>query len=104
DGRIWAATGRGLYRQDGDKWTRAGAEVGLPEGPAYSIRFTRRRDMIIGTGAGIFRRSGTAPFVRMHAFYDGVPRSSSEDAEGRLYVIDSVVGFRPLDASPTEAT
>ena len=104
DGRIWAATGRGLYQLDGDKWTRAGAEAGLPEGPAYSMRFTRRHEMIVGTGAGIFRRSGTAPFVRMDTFYEGVPRSISEDADGRLYVTDSVVGFRPLEASQTAST
>ena len=97
EGHIWAATGRGLYRLDADKWIRAGTEVGLPDGPAYSVRFTRRHDMIVGTGSGIFRRTGAGPFVRMDALYEGVPRSITEDADGRLYVTDSVVGFRPLD-------
>ena len=103
DGRIWAATGRGLYRLDGDRWSRAGAEVALPDGPAYSIRFTRGHDMIVGTGAGIFRRSGAASFARIDTFHEGVPRSISEDADGRLYVTDSVVGFRPLDAGAVDA-
>jgi signal transduction histidine kinase/ligand-binding sensor domain-containing protein len=103
DGRIWAATGRGLYRLDGDRWSHAGADVGLPDGPAYSIRFTRRHEMIVGTGAGIFRRSGAAPFGRLDTFYEGVPRSISESADGHLYVTDSVVGFRPLDDGSVDA-
>ena len=100
DGSIWAASGRGLFHLRDEKWSRDGAEVGLPDGPAYSIRFTRSRDMVVGTGAGIYRRHPSSPFVRIEAAYEGVPRSISEDVDGRLYVTDSVIGFRPLDNAP----
>jgi signal transduction histidine kinase len=102
DGGLWAATGRGLYALQADgKWTRAGADVGLPDGQAYSIRFTSRREMIVGTGAGVFRRSGASRFTPIASAHEGLPRSITEDHGGSLFITDSVVGFRPLDDAPS---
>ena len=107
DGHIWAATGRGLYglaeEKNEEKWIRAGADDGLPDGQAYSIKFNSRRDMIVGTGSGVFRRSGASRFEPMASLHEGLPRSITEDAEGRLYITDSVVGFRPLDNVPSSS-
>ena len=106
DGHIWAATGRGLYGLAGEneeKWIRAGADAGLPDGQAYSIKFNSRRDMIVGTGGGVFRRSGASRFEPIASLHEGLPRSITEDAEGRLYITDSVVGFRPLDNVPSSS-
>ena len=107
DGHIWAATGRGLYglaeEKNVEKWIRAGADDGLPDGQVYSIKFNSRRDMIVGTGSGVFKRSGASRFEPMESLHEGLPRSITEDAEGRLYITDAVVGFRPLDNVPSSS-
>ena len=107
DGHIWAATGRGLYglaeEKNVEKWIRAGADDGLPDGQVYSIKFNSRREMIVGTGGGVFKRSGASRFEPMASLHEGLPRSITEDAEGRLYITDSVVGFRPLDNVPSSS-
>ena len=75
----------------------------MPDGQVYSIKFNSRREMIVGTGGGVFKRSGASRFEPMASLHEGLPRSITEDAEGRLYITDSVVGFRPLDNVPSSS-
>jgi signal transduction histidine kinase/ligand-binding sensor domain-containing protein len=101
DHAVWASTSRGLFVLRDERFERMGPEVGLPEGPAYGIRLDRRGRLVVGTGAGIFRRSETsARFEELSAEQEGTPRSLTDDAENRLFVTDSILGFRQAGDEP----
>jgi signal transduction histidine kinase/ligand-binding sensor domain-containing protein len=95
DHAVWASSSRGLFVLRGEHFERIGPEVGLPDGPAYGIRVDRGGRLAVGTGAGVFRHNATsARFEQLAGEQEGVPRSLTDDAEGRLFVTDSILGFR----------
>lgn len=98
-GVIHAGNNTGLYRFSGGRWDKVGPERGLPDSPVDSIYADRSGSFFVGTAAGISQRpAGSTRFQPIDAFDDfgrGF-RGLSQDAAGRLWVTDSVVGFRKL--------
>jgi signal transduction histidine kinase/ligand-binding sensor domain-containing protein len=93
---LWAGTGSGLYRLNGERWT---AEGGLPPGPIHVISSDRAGRMLVGTDSGVYRRAAPAatfePIGRRE-----VVRGVVEDRSGTTWVTDQIVGFRKLDEDP----
>ena len=58
--RVWLATSSGLHEFDGYRWTRHGVTNGLPSDFVRSVKFTRARELWVGTdkGAGVYSGKG----------------------------------------------
>lgn len=66
DGRIWSATGEGLYQLRAGRWLREGVQQGVlsRRGEVDEVAFARDGTQWISTGMGIFqRRPGAARFA-----------------------------------------
>jgi signal transduction histidine kinase/ligand-binding sensor domain-containing protein len=103
DHTIWAVTSRGLFALRDERFQRVGPEVGLPDTPIYGLRVDPRGRLVVGTGAGIFRRVESSPRFELlsPSVQEGVPRAFTDDGSGALYVTDSILGFRSVgDAAP----
>jgi signal transduction histidine kinase/ligand-binding sensor domain-containing protein len=105
DHTVWAMTSRGLFALRDERFQRAGAEVGLPDAPVYGLRLDPRGSLVVGTGAGIFRRTESSPRFELMASsaQEGVPRGLTDDGSGELYVTDSILGFRAVGDAATDA-
>jgi signal transduction histidine kinase/ligand-binding sensor domain-containing protein len=101
-GKVWAGNRDGLFAFAGDRWHQVGP--GLIPGPVYTAHVDRTGQMLVGTVEGLFRRApGSDEFVRLGAgdaassrLRDAEVRDISEDQLGRLWLSDSVFGFREL--------
>ena len=103
DGTMWASGSTGLYRLNRTKWERVGAEDGLPVDAPVNAFIDRSGALWVSTFDGLYRRDQAAsgPFTRLEPSLD--PQRSmafSEDADGRIWATDSLVGFRALGAGP----
>jgi signal transduction histidine kinase/ligand-binding sensor domain-containing protein len=104
DRTVWAASSRGLFALHNERFQRMGLDAGLPDTPVYGIRIDSRGRLIVGTGAGIFRRvESSVRFELLSPAREGVPRSLTDDGGGELYVTDSIVGFRSVGDGATPA-
>ena len=92
DRTVWAASSRGLFALHNERFERIGLDTGLPDTPVYGIRIDSRGRLVVGTGAGIFRRvESSALFELLSPAQEGVPRSLTDDGGDALYVTDSIV-------------
>ena len=103
DGVVWAASARGLFALRDARFHKVGAESGLPDVQAYTVRFDKQRRQVVGTADGIFRRDGNGRFEQLRTTHDGPARSISENAAGRLFVTDMTVGFRTFGSAAADA-
>ena len=101
---VWATSSRGLFSWNGDRFQRVGPELGLPDAPVYDVRLDQQQRLVVGTGAGVFRRGASSRFEQLVSAHEGVSRSLSEDRDGRLYVTDAVIGFRPIGGADDVAS
>ncbi|MFN7914156.1 MAG: two-component regulator propeller domain-containing protein [Vicinamibacterales bacterium] len=103
DGTVWASTASGLYRLTGAHWERLGARAGLPDEGAVNAYVDRTGALWVSTIDGLYRRTPGPDngFEKLEPSYD--PQRTlafSEDPEGRLWVTDSLVGFRAFGPGP----
>lgn len=99
EGGMWAGDADGVYRLVGDRWTRVGAEAGLPNERGDSGYIDSRGTLFVGTRTGLFKRAkGQTTFERVETPDDYV-RSMIEDENGLLWVTDPIIGFRPAGHS-----
>lgn len=86
-GAVWAATGRGLFRIDGDHVQHYGASQGLPENGVRFLLNARDGQFWVGTEEGLFERQGdTFKAIRPEGLEDAFVTSLLELGSGRLVV------------------
>jgi signal transduction histidine kinase/ligand-binding sensor domain-containing protein len=96
---IWAAGANGLFRFSADRWQKLGAADGLPDAPINNVYADLAGRLWVGTAVGLFwRREATEErFEQLETSSDPLRGLSlSEDASGRMWSSDPVVGFRPV--------
>ena len=105
---LWAGTDAGLFRYDGDRWSRFGRDKGLPDGAVYSAMLDRSHgDLYVGISAGIYRLArDAAQFECFEAFADHPkvpyenPRALVGASDETVYVSDPITGFRVVGLQP----
>lgn len=91
-GAIWAGNAAGLHRWSAGQWQTPG--TGLPPSPPYSAFTDRGGNLLVGTPVGAFVRArGEHDFQPLERSEAQV-RAAAEDAEGRLWLSDRILGFR----------
>ena len=104
---IWVAGGNGLFRFENDQWQRIGSAQGLPEVAATNVYVDSSDTIWVGTAAGLYWRPEPTDdkFQQIDPASDQVRTLSlSEDATGRLWTSDPLVGFRALGYRTTPTT
>lgn len=102
-GTMWASGSTGLYRLNQNRWQRIGGEDGLPVDAPVNAYIDRGGALWVSTADGLYRRDQYASgrFTRLEPSLD--PQRTlafSEDADGRVWATDSLVGFRALGDGP----
>jgi signal transduction histidine kinase/ligand-binding sensor domain-containing protein len=102
DGSVWAGNRQGLYRLSEAVWKPAGP--GLPKSTVYGMHVDRQGRRFVATAEGLYRRDPGHEEFKPADDFEGAVRGVAEDAWGRTWAADSVVGFRQLGARKSEAT
>lgn len=103
-GTVWASGQDGLFAFDGQRWSRWGAELGIPDGLVLNTFSDRSGNVYAAMGAGVFvRRRQADRFERATGFSD-VLGNLAETADGTMWVTDPTVGYRRLAESPGAAS
>jgi len=102
-GTIWASAAAGLFRLADGHTVRVGRDRGLPEEGAANAFLDRDGRFWVSTPDGLFRRERDTDgrFEQLEPSYD--PQrllGLSQDAAGRVWASDSLVGFRALGDGP----
>jgi signal transduction histidine kinase len=103
---MWIAGANGLFRLDNDRWQRLGSSQGLPEVAATNVYLDSSDTLWVGTAAGLYWRPEPTDdkFQQIDPASDPVRALSlSEDATGRMWTSDPLVGFRTLGYRTTQA-
>lgn len=85
-GAIWAGTGDGLVRIEGDRVQAFGKEQGLPVGAVFSIAQSREGSLYIGTEHGVFRGLGGRFSPLSKDFPDEAVASLRVDATDDIWI------------------
>jgi len=96
---IWAAGANGLFRFAAGRWQKLNAADGLPDAPINNVYADSTGRLWVGTAVGLFWRHEDTEqrFEQLEASTDPLRGLSlSEDASGRMWSSDPVVGFRPV--------
>ena len=96
DGTAWIGTdGKGVVRWDGSRFTRIGAEAGLPNGSSRVVLPTRD-GLLIGTDRGLFllERGRVRPVDAVNRALDDPWIAALAEAGGDLWVATSYSVFR----------
>ncbi|HUR35611.1 MAG TPA: two-component regulator propeller domain-containing protein [Vicinamibacterales bacterium] len=102
-GTIWVSSATGLYRLSGNRWDHLGVADGLPDDGAVNAFIDRRGALWVSTLDGLYRRTQAdrGAFEQLEPSFDPQRTLSlSEDAAGRVWATDSLVGFRALGDGP----
>ncbi len=90
---IFAATLGGLFRFADRRWTRVGAEAGLPEGAAFTAYVDEHGALLVANASGLYRRpDGAARFELLRPGTELV-RDISVDAQGEIWMTDTFTGM-----------
>ena len=99
-GGIWAASGVGLFRFDGQRWTSFDSSGGAPRAQVRTFASTRDGAVWMGTNGGGLVRYQNERFTAITSA-DGLPsdlvRSLHEDADGWLWIGTEGRGLARLD-------
>ncbi len=94
-GQIWAGTREGLSAFANNRWSRPAG--GLPPGPAHSAHLAADGTLLVGTGAGLFRRGPDDQEFRQTGDIANLVRHVIVDRSNRTWVTDPINGFRAVD-------
>ena len=95
-GTVWAATGHGLFRYAGNRWSRVTEADGYDGEQAFSVYEDRAGRVWVGSARGLYRHDGTQlRLVDKTATY---VESLVEDDVGNLWVTDRAAIVRKLGA------
>ena len=97
-GTIWAASGDGLFRFDGTRWSRLTSQDGYDGDQAVSVYEDHLGRIWVGSVGGLYR-SDQGSF---HLVDKAAARVDSlvEDEAGNLWITDRTAGVRKLGAAP----
>jgi signal transduction histidine kinase/ligand-binding sensor domain-containing protein len=96
-GTVWAASGHGLFRYAGSRWSRLSEADGYDGDQAFSVYEDRAGRVWVGAARGLYRYDGTELHV-----VDSTARyvdSLVEDDAGNLWVTDRASIVRKLGTS-----
>jgi signal transduction histidine kinase/ligand-binding sensor domain-containing protein len=99
NGIVWAATGHGLFRFDGQRWSRLGAADGYDGEQAFSVYQDRLGRVWVGAAGGLYRRDhdhGSLQLIDRAATHVD---SLIEDDAGDIWVTDRAAIVRKLGAA-----
>jgi len=95
-GTVWAATGHGLFRYSGNRWSRVTDADGYDGEQAFSVYEDRVGRVWVGSARGLYRHDGGLMRLvdRTATYVEGL----IEDDAGSLWVTDRAAIVRKLDA------
>lgn len=96
-GTVWAATGRGLFRYAGNRWSRVTEADGYDGEQSYSLYEDRAGRVWVGAARGLYRHDG----LMLHLVDATATNVESliEDDAGNLWVTDRATIVRRLGAT-----
>jgi ligand-binding sensor domain-containing protein len=98
-GAIWAGGRGGLSTFRDERWETVGSGTGFTDAEVYSLYEDRDGTLWVGSAAGVYRRrAGRFEIVDQRARY---VQSFAETTDGTLWVTDTHLAVRKLDASDT---
>ncbi|MCQ4163824.1 sensor histidine kinase [Tahibacter harae] len=103
DGRVWAATYRGLLRRHGETWTWIGAAQGFPGRQARAVLVDSAGAVWAASEDAVYRQAPGAAQFREVAAGDYPVSRLAEDRQGRIWAAQPGAGLRRLKAQPGEA-
>lgn len=96
-GAMWAGTSTGLFRLDGDRWSRWGPDRGVADGPVNAAFLSAGRRFYIGAGRRLLELDTAGQrFVEVALLHEEA-RAIGEDPFGAIVVSDQLDGFRRAD-------
>ncbi|NYE59418.1 signal transduction histidine kinase/ligand-binding sensor domain-containing protein [Duganella sp. 1224] len=95
-GIMWAATSRGLYWLEGQRWRHAGAEHGLPDGFAGAFNFTRDGGIITYIGDHMYRSAAGEPRFRLVLTMAGL-EGGDDRPDGSIWLYSQRSGITAYD-------
>jgi signal transduction histidine kinase/ligand-binding sensor domain-containing protein len=96
-GTVWAATGHGLFRYTGNRWSRVTDADGYDGEQAYSVYEDRAGRVWVGAARGLYRHDGG--MLRLVDSAATYVDSLIEDDAGNLWITDRSTIVRKLGAS-----
>jgi signal transduction histidine kinase/ligand-binding sensor domain-containing protein len=97
DGAIWIATGTGLARFDGSRWTVIGEDWNFPSGAARYVYFDREHRLWAATADSLFYLPPRERKFRATGLRVKWIGEMAQDAGGRLWVAESSGFVHPLE-------
>jgi signal transduction histidine kinase/ligand-binding sensor domain-containing protein len=101
-GALWAASGHGVFRFDGKRWSRLGAADGYDGEQAFSVYEDHLGRVWIGAAGGLYRRDDDATFHLVDAAARNI-NGLVEDEAGNMWMTDRAAIVRRLGAEPPRA-
>ncbi|WP_377159190.1 two-component regulator propeller domain-containing protein [Roseateles sp. UC29_93] len=95
-GALWAATGKGLARFDGRRWSRIGEQEGYPEPAAEYLFRDRQGTLWVSSGERLYRLAAGAERFEFTGVRTGRSAVMTQDVQDRLWLADGRGGVRPL--------
>ncbi len=99
DGTLWAGGRFGVYRRAADRWARG--DDGVPAGFVNALLTEADGTLTAATAEGVYARTGPAGRFSLTGRSIEPARSLARGGDGRLWVTDPIVGFRPVLAGHT---
>lgn len=96
-GTVWAASGHGLFRYAGNRWSRVTGADGYDGDQAFSVYEDRAGRVWVGAARGLYRHDGTQ--LRLVDTTATYVDSVIEDEAGNLWVTDRAAIVRKLGTS-----
>ncbi len=97
-GSVWAATGRGLFRLNGNGWARVAHADGHDSDQSFSVYEDRTGRVWTGTARGVYRYDGS--LLQMMDGTATYADSIAEDFAGNVWVTDRASIVRRLGMPP----
>ncbi|MYM67334.1 hypothetical protein GTP45_10875 [Pseudoduganella sp. FT55W] len=95
-GVMWASSGYGMYWLDGDRWRRAGADQGLPEGGSAAMNFPADGGVITYIGDDVYRSPAGEPKFKRVLTLPGV-EGGDDRPDGTIWMFSQKSGITAYD-------